>query len=116
MYAAKGFGQGSKTVLNNVTHERNFQSSAIIMLSNGLNPFTRNAKGQRDAWEATQIAWNNVKKGGEEALDNLYNRYLRLGIVNQNAKIGDIRQLLQSASKTGAAGYANQSFRFFSRR
>ena len=112
IYAAKGFGQGSKTVLNNVTHERNFQSSGIIMLSNGLNPFTRNAKGQWDAWDATQIAWNNVKKGGDEELDNLYNRYLRLGIVNQNAKIGDIRQLLQSASKTGAAGYANQVLDF----
>jgi hypothetical protein len=106
MYAAKGFGQGSKTVLNNVTHERNFQSSAIIMLSNGLNPFSKTS------WEATEIAWNNVIKGGEEALDNLYNRYLRLGIVNQNAKIGDIRQLLQSASKTGAAGYANKVLDF----
>ena len=106
LYAAKGFGQGSKTVLNNVTHERNFQSSGIIMLSNGLNPFSKTS------WEATEIAWNNVIKGGDEALDNLYNRYLRLGIVNQNAKIGDIRQLLQSASKTGAAGYANQVLDF----
>ena len=106
MYAAKGFGQGSKTVLNNVTHERNFQSSGIIMLSNGLNPFSKTS------WEATEIAWNNVIKGGDEALDNLYNRYLRLGIVNQNAKIGDIRQLLQSASKTGAAGYANKVLDF----
>jgi hypothetical protein len=106
LYAAKGFGQGSKTVLNNVTHERNFQSSGIIMLSNGLNPFSKTS------WEATEIAWNNVIKGGDEALDNLYNRYLRLGIVNQNAKIGDIRQLLQSASKTGVAGYANQVLDF----
>ena len=106
LYAAKGFGQGSKTVLNNVTHERNFQSSGIIMISNGLNPLSKTT------WDATQIAWNNVKKGGDEALDNLYNRYLRLGIVNQNAKIGDIRQLLKSASKTGVAGYASKVLDF----
>ena len=106
LYTAKGFGQGSKTVLNNVTHERNFQSSSIIMLSNGLNPLSTKS------WDAAEIAWNNVRKGGDEALDNLYNRYLRLGIVNQNAKIGDIRQLLKSASKTGVAGYANKVLDF----
>ena len=45
LYTAKGFGQGSKTVLNNVTHERNFQSSGIIMISNGLNPLSTNNLG-----------------------------------------------------------------------
>ena len=67
MYAAKGFSQASKTVLNNVTHERNFQSSGIIMMSNGLNPF------KKESWDAMQVAWNNVKKGTDEDLTNLYN-------------------------------------------
>lgn len=102
MYAAKGFSQASKTVLNNVTHERNFQSSGIIMMSNGLNPF------KKQSWDAIQVAWNNVKKGTDEDLTNLYNKYLSLGIVNQNAKIGDIRALITSAEKTGVAGYANK--------
>ena len=102
MYAAKGFSQASKTVLNNVTHERNFQSSGIIMMSNGLNPF------KKESWDAMQVAWNNVKKGTDEDLTNLYNKYLSLGIVNQNAKVGDIRALITSAEKTGVAGYANK--------
>ena len=102
MYATKGFSQASKTVLNNVTHERNFQSSALIMISNGLNPF------KKESWDAMQVAWNNVKKGTDEDLVNLYNKYLRLGITNQNAKIGDIRALVKSAEKTGVAGHANK--------
>ncbi len=102
MYATKGFSQASKTVLNNVTHERNFQSSAVIMISNGLNPF------KKESWDAMQVAWNNVTKGTDEDLVNLYNKYLRLGVTNQNAKIGDIRALVKSAEKTGVAGYANK--------
>ena len=108
MYATKGFSQASKTVLNNVTHERNFQSSALIMVSNGLNPFSGLSKGKLDVWEPIQVAWNNVTKGTDEDLVNLYNKYLRLGITNQNAKIGDIRALIKSAEKTGVAGYANK--------
>ena len=102
LYATKGFSQASKTVLNNVTHERNFQSSAVIMISNGLNPF------KKESWDAMQVAWNNVTKGTDEDLVNLYNKYLRLGVTNQNAKIGDIRALVKSAEKTGVAGHANK--------
>lgn len=108
LFATKGFSQASKTVLNNVTHERNFQSSAVIMMSNGLNPFSGLSKGKLDVWEPLQVAWNNVTKGTDEDLVNLYNKYLRLGITNQNAKIGDIRALIKSAEKTGVAGYANK--------
>ena len=102
LYATKGFSQASKTVLNNVTHERNFQSSAVIMISNGLNPF------KKESWDAMQVAWNNVTKGTDEDLVNLYNKYLRLGVTNQNAKIGDIRALVKSAEKTGVTGHANK--------
>jgi hypothetical protein len=108
LFATKGFSQASKTVLNNVTHERNFQSSAVIMMSNGLNPFSGLSKGKLDVWEPIQVAWNNVTKGTDEDLVNLYNKYLRLGITNQNAKIGDIRALIKSAEKTGVAGHANK--------
>ena len=102
MYAAKGFSQGSKTVFNNITHERNFQSSALIMLGNGMNPISRKT------YDALQVAWSSVKSTDNVAVNNLYNKYLSLGITNQNAKIGDIRSLLESAEKTGVGGFINK--------
>ena len=102
IYGAKGFGQASKTVLNNVTHERNFQSSGIIMASNGLNPF------RKETWDAMQTAFSQIKITDDIAVNDLYNKYLKLGIVNQNAKLGDIRQLLKSSEKTGIAGHVNK--------
>ena len=102
MYAAKGFSQGSKTVFNNITHERNFQSSGLIMLGNGMNPISRKT------YDALQVAWSSVKSTDNVAVNNLYNKYLSLGITNQNAKIGDIRSLLESAEKTGVGGFINK--------
>jgi len=102
MYAAKGFSQGSKTVFNNITHERNFQSSGLIMLGNGMNPLSRKS------FEALEVAWSSVKLTDNVAINNLYNKYLSLGITNQNAKIGDIRSLLESAEKTGMGGIINK--------
>lgn len=102
MYATKGFSQGSKTVFNNITHERNFQSSGLIMLGNGMNPISRKS------YKHLQVAWSSVKLTDNVAINNLYNKYLSLGITNQNAKIGDIRSLLESAEKTGAGGIINK--------
>jgi len=102
MYATKGFSQGSKTVFNNITHERNFQSSGLIMLGNGMNPLSRKS------FEALEVAWSSVKLTDNVAINNLYNKYLSLGITNQNAKIGDIRSLLESAEKTGVGGFINK--------
>lgn len=88
LYSAKGFAQASKTVGNNITHERNLQSSGLIMLSNGLNPFSSKT------YKAVQTAWSAVKPTDNKAVNDLYNEYLRLGITNQNAKLGDIKRLI----------------------
>ena len=101
IYGVKGFSQGSKTVLNNVTHERNFQSSGLIMLSNGMNPFSA------ETWKGLKTAWSSVKPTDNVAVNNLYNKYLRLGIVNQNARLGDVKKLLESAQTTGFGARMN---------
>jgi hypothetical protein len=93
IYSAKGFAQASKTVGNNITHERNLQSSGIIMLSNGLNPFSK------ETFKSVQVAWSAIKPTDNKAINNLYNEYLRLGITNQNAKLGDIRRLISESQK-----------------
>jgi hypothetical protein len=91
LYSTKGFAQAMKTVGNNITHERNLQSSGIIMLSNGLNPFSR------ETYKAVQVAWSAIKPTDNKAINDLYNEYLRLGITNQNAKLGDIRRLISES-------------------
>ena len=115
MYSAKGFAQAMKTVGNNITHERNLQSSGIIMLSNGLNPLSK------ETYKAVQTAWSAVKPTDNKAVNDLYNEYLRLGVTNQNAKLGDIRRLIsesqnnvtgtfldKAASKTGLSYLGRQ--------
>ena len=99
IYSAKGFAQASKTVGNNITHERNLQSSGIIMLSNGLNPFTPKT------FKAVQVAWSAIKPTNNKAINTLYNDYLRLGITNQNAKLGDIKRLISESQKNVSGTY-----------
>mgnify|MGYP003671211490 FL=1 len=99
IYSAKGFAQASKTVGNNITHERNLQSSGIIMLSNGLNPFSPKT------FKAVQVAWSAIKPTNNKAINTLYNDYLRLGITNQNAKLGDIKRLISESQKNVSGTY-----------
>jgi len=95
IYSIKGFAQATKTVGNNITHLRNFESSAFIVASNGINPVSKTA------YDAVKVAWSNIKSTDNKAVNDLYNEYLRLGIVNQNAKLGDIRSLINDASTAG---------------
>ena len=105
MYSAKGFAQASKTVGNNITHERNLQSSFIIALSNGVNPVSKKT------YDAVRIAWSSIKPTDNKAINNKYNEYLTFGITDQNAKLGDIRNLISQSRKTGVYKYFDDFFR-----
>lgn len=100
--AAKGFAQSAATVLNNITHERNLFGSAKILLNNGINPLSK------DTWEAFRTVTTKIRGTGKKEYQELYNKYLRLGIVNQNARIGDFKLLMESASKTNAGKWLDQ--------
>lgn len=102
LFAAKGFAQSAATVLNNITHERNLFGSAKILLNNGINPLSK------DTWEAFRTVTTKIRGTGKKEYQELYNKYLRLGIVNQNARIGDFKLLMESASKTNAGKWLNQ--------
>ena len=99
LYTAKGFVQATKTVGNNITHIRNFESSGIIVLSNGLNPVSK------ITYDALKTAWSTIKPTTNKAINDKYNEYLRLGVTNQNAKLGDIRRLINEANKEGGYNY-----------
>ena len=101
-FAAKGFAQSAATVINNITHERNLFGSAKILLNNGINPLSK------DTWESLRTVTTKIRGSGQKEYQELYNKYLSLGIVNQNARLGDLRLLMESASKTNAGSWLNQ--------
>ena len=102
IYSIKGFAQATKTVGNNITHLRNFESSAFIVASNGINPVSKTA------YDAVKVAWSNIKPTDNKIVNDLYNEYLRLGIVNQNAKLGDITRLINEANKSKTYNFLEQ--------
>ena len=90
----KGMGQASATVLNNITHLRNTLGQTIIMAENGLNPF-----GAETA-QSFKVLQNTFKnsKNQNKTLSELYNKYQKLGLVNQNVKVNEFKRLLNDAS------------------
>jgi hypothetical protein len=90
----KGFGQASATVLNNITHIRNTIGQSIIMAENGLNPFGAETSA------SFKVLVNNFKdiKNQDEAVKELYLKYQRLGLVNQNVKVGEFKRTINEAA------------------
>ena len=85
----KGFSQKNKTVYSIVTQARNVNGGFQFGLANGVNPFGR---------EATQTfkVLLNQSKQSDTALNELYQDYQRLGIINTNATINEFRALLDT--------------------
>ena len=92
----KGFGQAFATVYSLTTHARNTIGGSWIMASNGLNPFDRQT---RDAFKILQNEIFTGVKNKDEALQELYVKFQRLGIVNQNVRKGEFSDLLNDAAK-----------------
>ena len=90
----KGFGQASATVLNNITHLRNTIGQSIIMAENGLNPFGAETS------KSFKVLANNFKnvKNQDKAVRDLYKKYQRLGLVNQNVKVNEFKRIINEAS------------------
>jgi GH24 family phage-related lysozyme (muramidase) len=119
LLALKGYGQASKTVLNHITHLRNTIGGATFMLANGRNPFSK------ETGEAFKILKNELdllstrKKGPSTGLfkdkeyikeyDDLYEKFRSLGIVNNNVRAGEFRQLIEDASKFGVEETSNRA-------
>ena len=87
----KATSQMAKTILSPITHARNFISAGAFAVANGLAPGIgitgRNAKA---AWKNLQVAGI-----GTRAETELYQKLARLGVVNSNVNLGDLRGLLK---------------------
>jgi len=88
----KAGAQYAKTILSVPTHIRNFLSSGAFSLGNGVifsDPrlFARAAK---EAFGTVQVGGPRTPISQEK-----YRKYLELGIVNTNVRIGDLRNLMK---------------------
>ena len=105
----KGFSQKMKTVYSHMTHLRNFLGGMQFPLANGINPFN-------NANKTRQLLWNEISSGGDAALDSLYERYLRLGVINTNVRVNEFRALLETGYQSDADNFmANLAKRFGSK-
>ena len=91
----KGYGQAFATVYSLTTHARNTIGGGIIMASNGLNPFDTET---RDSFKLLTNELYRKAENKDEALTELYNKYQRLGLVNQNVRVGEFKNIINDAT------------------
>ena len=83
----KATSQIAKTILSPVTHARNFVSAGAFATANGIIP---TPGAIRDSYQALQTGLKGTAKQNE-----LYRKLLKLGVVNSNVRLGDLRGLLE---------------------
>lgn len=97
----KGQSQKSKTVYSHVTHLRNIMGGAQFGVANGMNPFSNS--------RATMaLLKNEISNAGQEGIDTIYEKYLRLGIINTNIRVNEFRELLDTGYESLADGTINK--------
>ncbi len=87
----KATSQMAKTILSPVTHARNFISAGAFAVANGLAPgIGITPRMARTAWKNLQVAAPGTRVEAE-----FYQKLARLGVVNTNVRLGDLRHLLK---------------------
>jgi len=83
----KATSQIAKTILSPITHVRNFLSASAFATANGVIP---NAAAIKQAYGALQTGLKGTRQQNE-----LYQKLLRLGVVNSQVQVGDLTKLLE---------------------
>jgi len=86
----------SKTILSLGTHAKNLLGNMGFMYVNGFvfSPFETGS----EMYKSLQVVYNDLRKSGNEELNNKLNKYIELGIVKQSASIGEIRDMFKDAN------------------
>lgn len=92
---AKGGSQAAKTIYSHVTHLRNILGGAQFGIANGVNPFAEGV-------QTFKVLKNRLGQAGDKELDALYEKYLRLGIINTNVRVNEFRALLDTGYSSSA--------------
>jgi hypothetical protein len=99
---AKGLSQQMKTVFSHVTHIKNFLGATQSAIANGTNPFSGNGV------KAFKTLSNKLLQGNEKDLQQEYEKYLRLGLVNTNVKVNEFRSLLETGFEKEPSRFMNK--------
>ena len=98
----KGLSQIAKTILSPVTHMRNFISAGAFAAANGILPaaikdVTVEVGGEFITGNPMKIAYQALQTPlkGTRQQNELYQKLLKLGVVNSNVKLGDLTRLLE---------------------
>ena len=83
----KATSQIAKTILSPITHVRNFLSASAFATANGIIP---NADAIKQAYGALQTGLKGTRQQNE-----LYQKLLRLGVVNSQVQVGDLVKLME---------------------
>ena len=93
----KATSQMAKTILAPFTHARNFMSAAMFAAANGLIPLG-DTEAVKQAKNALQIFGKNKNS------NELYQKLLKLGVVNSQVQLGDLTRLLDDVSFGSSLG------------
>ena len=88
----KATSQIAKTILSPITHARNFISAGAFAAANGIIPMADPA-AVKQAYQALQTGLKGTRMQNE-----LYDKLIRLGVVNSNVRLGDLSRLLQDVN------------------
>ncbi len=92
----KGVTQASKTVYSHVTALRNILGGMQFAVANGnlsaFNPLSKN-RGQM------KILYNQIRGLGDKELDEVYKKFVDLGVINTNIKVNQFRELIKISSQ-----------------
>jgi hypothetical protein len=101
----KATSQIAKTILAPVTHMRNFISAGAFAAANGIFPasFAKvplTIGGKEIVENPMKIAYQALQTGlkGTRQQNELYEKLLKLGVVNTNVRIGDLSRLLKDVN------------------
>ena len=111
--SVKSFANRAATVFNWTTHMRNFLGGVQFGLANGLNPFSLGVMSEKSAINNLRVLGQEAKLSGDKALNELHEKYLNLGIINTNVRVGDFRALINEGIDATSvdnfmAGYSNK--------
>jgi len=98
----KGLSQVAKTILSPVTHMRNFVSASFFATANGIIP---DGAAIKQAYQALQTPLKGTRQQND-----LYEELLKLGVVNNNVRLGDLTRLLEDVN-FGETMTADKGFR-----
>ncbi len=90
----KGFANKAATVFSWTTNVRNILGGMQFNLVNGLSFAPLGVFSENNFAKNFRTIANNAKLKGDEGLDALYEKYVGLGIINTNVRVGDFRALI----------------------